>query len=79
MNNYDRNNLNFLLGADKRTFKKWTQTVTWDDMNYAMEILGHYGQELEQQAMELRVEAELDLLDGKYDQAAELIKKVANP
>jgi len=76
MNEHDRNNLKFLLNANKKAFKKWSQSVTWDDMNYAMEILGQYSKELDAEAEELRIEAELELMNGDYREAKDILAQV---
>jgi len=78
MNEHDRNNLKFLLSlnGNKKAYKKWSQTVTWDDMNYAMELLGQYSKELDAEAEELRIEAELELMDGDYRDAKEILAQV---
>ena len=78
MNEHDRNNLKFLLSlnSNKKAYKKWSQTVTWDDMNYAMELLGQYSKELDAEAEELRIEAELELMNGDYKDAKDIIARV---
>lgn len=78
MNEYDRNNLKFLLSlnGNKKAYKKWSQTVTWDDMDYAMELLGQYSKQLDAEAEELRIEAELELMNGQYPQVNEILAQV---
>ena len=39
MNDWDRNNLNFLLNADKETLEDWHNYADEDDYKYAMELL----------------------------------------
>jgi hypothetical protein len=39
MNNWDRDNLNFLLNADKETLEEWHFYADADDYKYAMELL----------------------------------------
>jgi len=46
MNEYDRENLQFLLNADKETLKDWYETVDVDDHEYASELLAQYSEEL---------------------------------
>lgn len=46
MNNRDRENLEFLLTADKETLREWYNTVSEDDINYATDLLTQYGNEL---------------------------------
>ena len=56
MNEWDRNNLNFLLSADDATMKEWYKTVTEDDLNYAFELLAMRKEELNAQVVELELE-----------------------
>jgi len=46
MNQHDRDNLDFLLSANKDTLKEWYDAVEEDDIEYAGEILAQYGEEL---------------------------------
>lgn len=39
MNKHDRDNLNFILTADKKTLDKWWAELSDDDMAYALEII----------------------------------------
>ena len=39
MNNWDRDNLNFLLNADKDTMEEWHFYADADDYKYALELL----------------------------------------
>ena len=38
MNNWDRDNLNFLLNADRETMEDWYHMATEDDFKYAAEL-----------------------------------------
>lgn len=79
MNEHDRNNLNFLLSLNKDpvAFDKWCHKRTDDDMDYAMELLAQYSKELEAESVELRIEAELEMLGGRYPQVNKIIAQVA--
>lgn len=46
MNEWDRNNLEFLLNASPDVLKDWYDKVDEDDREYASELLTMYGQEL---------------------------------
>lgn len=46
MNDYDRENLQFLLNADEETLKDWYGKVDVDDHEYASELLALYSEEL---------------------------------
>ena len=39
MNNWDKNNLQFILSLDEESFEDWYATLSTDDMDYAMELL----------------------------------------
>ena len=52
MNKHDRDNLMFLINADKATMKKWYRTVSKDDVDYALELLQQYKSELMVKEME---------------------------
>ena len=38
MNNWDRDNLNFLLNADRETMEDWYHMATEDDFKYAADL-----------------------------------------
>lgn len=46
MNDYDRENLQFLLSASKEVLEDWYNKVGEDDHEYASELLASYGKEL---------------------------------
>jgi hypothetical protein len=39
MNDYDKNNLNFLLSLHGKSFNEWADQASEDDIQYAMELL----------------------------------------
>jgi hypothetical protein len=39
MNNWDRDNLNFLMNASKETLEEWHHYADADDYKYALELL----------------------------------------
>jgi len=59
MNNYDRNNLNFLLSIDASTLHDWYSSASADDIAYAEELLDAYQRELDAATDELWVEKKL--------------------
>ena len=75
MNEHDRSNLKFLLNASAETLKDWWDKVDEDDHQYAQELLAMAALELKEQALALRVEAEL-ALDPKFTLANQLISSV---
>lgn len=53
MNDFDRENVNFLLNASKEDMEDWHRYATEDDYTYALEILRAARTELELQELEL--------------------------
>ena len=60
-NEWDRDNLNFLLNTDDACLKHWHAQADADDLAYARELLDAYSEELKLKALELRVECEMEL------------------
>jgi hypothetical protein len=75
MNDHDRNNLNFLLNIDGETFEDWYAQIDEDDRLYAQELLALAAEELRDQAVALRIEAELSVMDS-FEQAEAVIGKI---
>ena len=46
MNDWDRNNLNFILTSMDDAFDKWMQQASTDDLDYAMELVARYRREI---------------------------------
>jgi hypothetical protein len=77
MKKYDRNNLDFLMSADRSTFNDWFKTASQDDIDYAFELLNQYSLELDAKSEELKIEAELALMGDRYPKVLSLLKKVS--
>jgi len=58
MNDWDRNNLNFLLTASKETLEDWHHYADADDYAYALELLQAAQTELELIALD-KIDAEV--------------------
>jgi len=72
-NDWDRDNLNFLLNTKGDDFTAFWEQSDEDDKRYAQELLDAYSRELKLRSEELDVEALLiDTTDAK-----ELLKKFA--
>jgi len=67
MDEYDLNNLNFILNLKKKDLDEWWDTISSDDREYAMELLRCYRLDLIDQAVEL---------SGDYTLANEVIDRV---
>jgi hypothetical protein len=77
MNDWDRNNLNFLLNADDRVIKDWTAQTSPDDIDYAHELLARYSDELRERSLALLVEAQLEIMPN-YPEANMVIDRIRN-
>ena len=75
-NEWDRDNLNFLIGADEACLKDWHAQADADDLAYAQELLAAYSLELKVKAEELRIEAELSVL-CEYNTAKSVLDAIA--
>jgi len=75
MNEHDRNNLNFLLNIDGPTFEDWYAQTDEDDRVYAQELLALAAEELRDLAADLRIEAELSVMNS-FEQAQAVIGKI---
>jgi hypothetical protein len=66
MNDYDRNNLNFIRSLDENQFDEWYASISLDDIDYALELLHQARLELSMQMHELTDEVK----DTKLAKAA---------
>ena len=60
-NDWDRDNLNFLLNTKGDDFHAFWDQADEDDRVYAQELLDAYSRELKLQAQELEIEAKIEL------------------
>ena len=60
MDEYDRNNLEFLLKASPAELEAWSKAVTQDDLDYAQELLDAYQLELDERSQALNLTLESD-------------------
>lgn len=74
-NEWDRDNLNFLLNTKGDDFKAWHDQSDEDDKAYAQELMDAYSRELKLRAEELEIEANL-VLRGN-NEAKALLDKIA--
>ena len=56
-NEWDRDNLNFLLNTKGEDFEAWWAQSDEDDRVYAQELLDAYSRELQLRSQELEIEA----------------------
>ena len=70
MNDWDRNNLNFILTSMDTAFEQWMMQASTDDLAYAMELVAKYRSELS--------EMEAALFDDVQDftEANQIINRV---
>jgi len=74
-NEWDRDNLMFLLTAPDLVLKDWYSQADADDLNYAQELLDSYRAELILRANEMKIEHNLQKTEN-YSEALEVINKV---
>ena len=70
-NDWDRDNLNFLLNTKGQDFKDFWAQSDEDDKRYAQELLDAYSRELKLRAELLEIEAKLD----NFDEANDVLSK----
>ena len=59
-NEWDRDNLEFLLNTKGDEFKAWFAQADEDDLAYAQELMDAYSRELQLRAQDLEIESRLD-------------------
>lgn len=74
-NDEDRKNLAFLIRASEETLKDWYKTCTDDDIVYAQELMHAFALELNEAAIEMRIECELASMD-EYSESISVIETV---
>lgn len=72
MNQWDRDNLNFIMNSTNEGFDEWLEQADDDDIQYALELIRMAKAELMVQ--------ELEFLDeiSNYSDAAKLIERIRN-
>ena len=74
MNQHDRENLRFILSLKTdKDWDEWRKTITQEDIDYAFELLDQYSKEVASGTFDLMVECELELLNGNYTEATQVI------
>lgn len=73
---HDRANLEFLMACDTESLQDWFRHTGTDDLDYAWELLAAYSRELDEQARELAIEAEI-ALRADDPTVAHLIRNIA--
>ena len=75
-NDWDRDNLNFLLNASPQVMNDRDEQADEDDRVYAQELLDAYAEELRLQAQDLLIEAQMSLM-FEYPDAKRVIDSIA--
>ena len=75
-NDWDRDNLNFLLKATPDVMADWDAQADEDDRAYAQELLDAYAEELRLEAKDLLIEATMSLM-FEYPDAKRVIDSIA--
>ena len=73
MNQHDRNNLNFLMSVEPKVLKDWYTKMSADDIEYALELLNIASREVDERALALRIDCELERMNNKYPDARQVI------
>jgi hypothetical protein len=73
-NEWDRDNLNFLLNTKGDDFKAWFAQADEDDKAYAQELMDAYSRELLLRSQELDIEA--NLVQSNNREAKMVIDKI---
>ena len=73
-NEWDRDNLNFLLNTKGDDFKVWFAQADEDDKAYAQELMDAYSRELLLRSQELDIEA--NLVQSNNQEAKMVIDKI---
>jgi hypothetical protein len=71
-NDWDRDNLNFLLNVKGDDFQAFWAQADEDDRAYAQELMDAYSAELQLKAHELAIEAEMSL---EYAEANQILEQ----
>jgi hypothetical protein len=75
MNDWDRDNLMFLLKSPVHVIRDWYAQASDDDKKYASELFEAYALELKNEAQSLLIEAQLTKNDKEFPEAREIIRK----
>ena len=73
-NEWDRDNLMFLLTSDEEVLQDWHAQADADDLAYAQELFAGYAEELHLRSELVLVEAEMEKIG--FSDANEVINKV---
>jgi hypothetical protein len=72
MNNWDRDNLNFILNTTDEAFSDWMLQADSDDIDYAIELITKHRQEINLKEFLLKADS-IDVSDTK--QAKSILQK----
>lgn len=75
MNDWDKDNLMFLLKSPEHIIREWISQSTEDDRSYAAELIKLYALELKSESENLITEVELSKNDKEFPEAREILKK----
>jgi hypothetical protein len=75
MNEYDKNNLDFLLSLDPKGFELWFSQASTDDLIYSMELIRQFKKEIKPFIETLHNDLRVDALK-EYKEAKQIIEKI---
>ena len=76
MNDWDRDNLEFLMSLGTEEFDAWMDQADHEDIEYAMKLIREARVELSLEEMDLRDAAEFYEKKSDYPDALEVINKI---
>jgi hypothetical protein len=77
MNEWDRDNLSFIMSCSDEEFKAWFDQASDDDISYALELIAQSQAEVVEQQFEVhnRESERIMLKHGKYPEASAILSK----
>ena len=77
MNEWDRDNLSFIMSCSDEEFKAWFDQASDDDISYALELIAQSRAEVVEQQFDVynRESERIMLKHGKYPEASAILSK----
>lgn len=77
MNEWDRDNLNFIMTCSEEEFRAWFDQASDDDISYALELIAQSRAEVVEQQFDVynRESERIMLKHGKYPEASAILSK----
>ena len=75
MNNWDRDNLNFILNTTDEAFSDWMLQADSDDIDYALELITKHREEIYLKEYLLKLNIDFDRIQKTIENVSSLIDK----